>query len=93
MLKVSSVDKNCSNLGAGFGAEVVGGRGGRGLRPGRGRSGGMEVEGGERDYCTLVVGYTCLTSSCLRRASGGDRDLRMWRKRETIPNATLSPPE
>ena len=30
---------------------------------------------------------------CLRRGPGGDRDPRKWGRRETIPNATLSPPE
>ena len=40
------------------------------------------------------VGYTCLTPSCLRRGAGSNWDPRSWRKRiETIPNATLSPPE
>ena len=33
-----------------------------------------------------LVGYCCLTPSCLRRGAGGDRDPRRWGKRETIPN-------
>ena len=33
---------------------------------------------------SLFVGQTCLTPSCLRRGSGGDRDPIRWGKRETI---------
>ena len=45
-----------------------------------------------RTGCPLVR-QTCLTLSCLRRGPGGDWDRRRWGKRETIPNATLSPPK
>ena len=38
----------------------------------------------------LVNGFT---PSCLGRRTGGDRDPRRLGKRETVPNATLSPPE
>ena len=31
--------------------------------------------------------------SGLRRGSVGDRDPRRWGKRESVPNATLSPPQ
>ena len=31
--------------------------------------------------------------SCLRRGSGEDRDPRRLGKRETVPDATLSPPQ
>ena len=43
----------------------------------------------------ILVGLVklILTLSCHRRGTGGDRDPRRWEKRETIPNATLSPPE
>ena len=40
-----------------------------------------------------LVGYTCLTPSCLRRGTGGDRNNRRWGKRETVLTATLSPLE
>ena len=36
---------------------------------------------------------TCLMQSCLETGTGGDRDPRRWGKRETIPIATLAPPE
>ena len=50
----------------------------------------------EHLVCWLIgwlAGYTCITPSCLRRGTGGDRDPRRWGKRETIPYTTLSPPE
>ena len=42
---------------------------------------------------TLSIINLLIAPSCRRRGSGGDRDPRRWGKRETIPNATLSPPE
>ena len=39
-----------------------------------------------------LAGETGLTPSCLQRGAGGDRDPKRLRKREAVPNATLSPP-
>ena len=36
---------------------------------------------------------TCLTSNCIQRGSGGNRDPRRWGKEETVPSATLSLPD
>ena len=38
-----------------------------------------------------LVNLNCSTPSCFRRGTGRDRDPRMQGKKETIPNATLSP--
>ena len=45
------------------------------------------------NLCADVLLLKMPATGCLRRGTGGDRDPRRWGKRETIPNAALSPPE